>query len=279
MQLLRHLDPVAQDPPPALGSPRYTDILERAMSTNTRSIAAPTAPHPTPKPASSRRWKGWSAGAGLAAAAIVAGFVLVAPGGQSSASAAVLSAANRTAGAHTLRLSAQYTSAEGRKSGASAAIEGADSTITYSPGPNGVLSHTSIGAEVYYLRDGRPVSERTQSLEDLLAPYARSAADVVRAALNHGGVTDLGDTSVRGGTAKHYRVELSARSRAALTAVRPQELAWFELEEPAQVDTVDVWVGSGDLLREIRVSGAHRTSTVQMYDFGAPISITAPAGF
>jgi hypothetical protein len=249
------------------------------MNTSTPSITAPTNAHPSPRPATSRRRTAWSAAAGLAAAAAVAGFVLLSPGGQESAAAAVLTAADHTAAQHTLRLTAEYTNTQGRRSGATALIEGADSRITYSPGPNGVLSHTVIGHEVYYVRDGKAASQKTVPAGDLLAPYPRSAADVLRAALEHGGVTDLGHEKVRGGNATHYQVKLSTHSRQALAAVPSSELAWFELEEPGQVTTVDVWVGSGDLLRAIQVSSTHRTATLHMYDFGAPVNITVPAGF
>jgi hypothetical protein len=270
-EVLAALDPTLRDAPPAPGSPRYQAILERAM-TQTLSTA-PTSFQPAP---AKRRWKGWTAAAaGLAAAAVAA--VMVLPGQTPSAAAAVLTASDKTAKATTGRAQVVNTGdGAGTSSTANAEFNGADVRIVYPAHANGTMIVTMLGDKrITSTPGGAITNEVTVPPSERFTPFARSAADVVRAALSSAAsVQKIGTEKVRGAEATHYRVKLTATSRAALGKLSPSETFWFDLEAPGDVATVDVWVAD-DLIRRVKVAG-DRNSTTEFWDFGSRIEVKRP---
>ncbi|MEO6988032.1 MAG: hypothetical protein ABI239_05220, partial [Aquihabitans sp.] len=118
------------------------------------------------------------------------------------------------------------------------------------------------------------------------AAYAPSSEAVVAAILDGSTLEDLGDDVVRGVSARHIRATLTAKSRQALLALSPSQVAMFELEYPDAVDSLDLWV-SDDLIRRISVTvddgpgsdgePSLKAISIDFYDFGAEIEITAPS--
>lgn len=105
---------------------------------------------------------------------------------------------------------------------------------------------------------------------------------MVTAALSGGHVADLGPAEVDGIEADQYRIEADDATREALAELAPTELAWFELEHPQQVTSIEIWVAD-DLIRRIEVTVDHSdspterqvaTTTVDYFDFHADIEIT-----
>lgn len=74
-----------------------------------------------------------------------------------------------------------------------------------------------------------------------------------------------------------YRLSLTGAARDALAALPAGQTAWFELEHPEEVSSIDVWV-AGDLIHRITVDQGPRDATVEFFDFGRPVEITAPPG-
>lgn len=123
--------------------------------------------------------------------------------------------------------------------------------------------------------DGRVTDEVRVSAGERFTPFAQSAAHVVRAALAQADVEKVGTEKVRGTSTTHYRVELSATSRAALSRLPKTETFWFDLETPGDIATVDVWVTPDNLIRRIQVPG-DRNSTTEFWDLGSTITIKRP---
>jgi len=85
----------------------------------------------------------------------------------------------------------------------------------------------------------------------------------------------VGRETVRGVPTTHYRITLDDAARAGLAGLEPGARGWFDLSDPEEVRTVDVWVG-GDLIRRMQVQSDDSTSTTDYYDFGADIAIEPP---
>jgi hypothetical protein len=285
-RLLAQADPTLRDAPPAPGSPRYAAILERAMTQTETST--PVHEKPVGR-RTTRRWKGLAtAGIGAAAATVIGLLSLTpgqAPAGQEppgeapSAATMVLTAAEHTGEADSLRAEFEVTDDRGKKHGAAAEFSGDDLKIISDA--DGTSSGTTVvigDVEYFAPLKGGPLERRKLKAEEQLAPFADSAGDVVRAALSDGKVQNRGQETVRGVDATHYQVQLTKGARRALAALDAGELAWFELETPEFVTTVDIWVAD-DLVRRVAVQERGGSSTTtEFYDFGAPITITPPKG-
>jgi hypothetical protein len=100
---------------------------------------------------------------------------------------------------------------------------------------------------------------------------------VIAAAMSGATVTESGSQTVGSVEATRYDIELSDRSIAALQALTPNELAWFELEYPDQVDSVSIWIGD-DLVRQIEIVQNGATARATYSNFNGDIDITAPSG-
>lgn len=274
---LRRLDPALRDAPPAPGSVRYDTILERAMSLQTADTNTNTNT-PMQRPPRSRRWMTWAvAGTGVAASVLTT--VVVLGGHSTSASAAVQTAAERIEKVVTLRGTTHSELKTGGASNTTIEANGADMKIV-TQDDIGTINTTIVGGIAYESTsdsDGTP-HKNTGPNEHGLAPFAEATGNVVQAALNGADVTDKGTEQVRGADTTHYQVKLTAESRKALTALPAGQTAWFEVEHPDQITSIDIWT-AGDLIRRITVDQPERRTTTEYYDFGQPVTITKPAGF
>jgi hypothetical protein len=271
---LRKLDPALRDAPPAPGSVRYNTILERAMSLQTANTSTNTQPQRPPR---SRRWMTWAAAGTGIAASVVLTTVVVLGGDSTSASAAVLAAAERTEKVVTLRGTTQTEVKTGGGSNTTIEVNGADMKIVTKDGDSTVTT-TILGNMGYESNSDGTSNNRALSADERLAPFAEASGNVVQAALAGADVTEKGTEQVRGADATHYQVTLTAESRKALAALPPTQAAWFELEHPEEITSIDIWTAD-DLIRRIVIDQPEQRTTVESYDFGQPVTITKPAGF
>ncbi len=270
---LAALDPAATDPPPAPGSPRDRQILERAMSSTT---TIPVVPRRRP-----RRLL-VLAGTGLAAAvlAVVAVTVAGTPGDRPDPVAALTAAADTTGRVDTLRVHATYVDEGGTRT-LDADVDGRDVSLRSQNGPGHVDGSGEewsiiVGDQQWSDEDPEPIT-LTDDLRNV--PFPEASEAVLEAALEGASVTDEGDEDVRGVEATHYRIELGEPGVAALSALAPNQVAMFELEYPQGVTSLDVWVAD-DLIRKIRHTfeedGATGSATIEFYDLGADITVEPP---
>ncbi|GAA2531927.1 hypothetical protein [Winogradskya humida] len=287
LDFLRSLDPTLHDEPPAPGSARYEAIRPRPSASPAPWRPVDSGPwEPARRPAllrrqrfrsgGSRRWMTWAA-AGTGVAASVVATMVVLGGNTTSASAAVLTAADKTETVVTLRGTTQDDVKTGGSTHSTIEASGPDMKII-TQDDIGTITTTIVGNIGYESNSDGDKSKQEMQPEERLAPFADSAADVVRAALNDADVKDKGTDEVRGAEATHYHVQLTAKSRAALAALPPVETAWFEVEHAEDILSLDVWT-SGNLIRRIAVDQTDRRTLTEFYDFGQPITITAPTGF
>jgi hypothetical protein len=223
-----------------------------------------------------RRWMAWAA-AGTGVAASVLTTVVVLGGDSTSASAAVLTAAERIEKVVTLRGTTHSELKTGGASTTTIEANGADMKIVTRDGI-GTITTTIVGGIAYESTSDGTSSKGAVSAENSLAPFAEATGNVVQAALDGADVTDQGTEQVRGADATHYQVKLTAESRRALTALPAGQTAWFEVEHAEQITSIDIWT-TGDLIRRIAVDQPERRTMTEYYDFGQPLTITKPAGF
>jgi len=288
---LAAIDPTVTDPPPAPGSTRDHQILERAMTA--------TAVPPTPTdddivvpvdrrvPRRTRRLLAL-AGAGVAATvvAIVAVTVAGAPGDRPDPVAALTEAAEVTGDVDSLRVHGVYVDEGGTRT-LDVEVDGRDYRLRTHSEPGHVDAEPdgsdgsgewtiTIGDQQWSDEDPEPIT-----IPDELrnVPFPEASRAVVQAALEGAEVTDEGTEDVGGVEATHYRIDLGAPGVAALRALAPNQVAMFELEYPEHVTSLDVWVAD-DLIRRIahtfEEAGATGSVVLDYSDFGADITIEPP---
>ena len=284
LEWLGGLDPVLRDAPPAPGSDRHRAILEKAMT----QTATPIRTHTEPAAPRRRRWAGLAALAtGVAAAAVG---VAVVVGGNAEPAAPptasgptiLLAAAKSTEKATSLRFSEAVHG--GGAFSSEGEVSGADWRVV-SKGEGTSETTVMVGDYEYVTPAGGETTRKKVPADQRMAPFAKAAADVVRAAVNDANVEKVGTEEIRGVTTTHYRVTLPERTGAAdpepaLAELPENELAWFQLEGIGSYSskvTIDVWVAD-DLVRRIggTVEGQDPLSTIDFYDFNAPIAVKAP---
>ncbi|PRY30682.1 hypothetical protein [Pseudosporangium ferrugineum] len=242
----------------------------------------------TAVPAPRRRWALLTTG--VAAAAVAAVVLALGQGGPSpsdgtkraDAGAVLLAAAEQTGKVTTLRFSQPPSGAAGFS--AEGEVSGADWRVVSKGETPGGTTTTVIG-DVRYVTTGGSTTKEKIPQGERLAPFARAAGDLTRAVSQDRNVVEVGTEDVRGTRTTHYRLTLPARTSAAdpasaVTKLPPDELAWFDLEGiDAYSDpvTLDIWV-AGDLVRRIAGTVANQgpLTSVEFYDFNAPVTITAP---
>lgn len=305
LNALADLDPAQADPPPASGSPRHRQILERAMSDQlSNTNPNPQRSEPTeraggtdgPGPASPiaattargrphrARWLAL-AGAAAVVSVIVGVIVLAEPDRPVTPVAALTAAATKTGQVTTLRLSGtDDAGGENPRTTVTGEIDGADYTTRFvdtdpQTGERSTSRTTVIGNRRWDTGTDGQTTVKTEPSAQRNAPYPSSSEVVVKAALKGATVTDLGKEEVRGTETTHYRIALGPSGIRALGELTPSQLARFELEYPQGVADLDVWVAD-DLIRRIHVRQKDEfngTETItEFYDFGADITIRPP---
>jgi hypothetical protein len=261
LDLVGGLDPALRDAPPAQGSPRYDAILEQAMTqTTTPSVTLSETRRPRP----ARRWAYAGAAALAAAAALVAGLVLM-PEKSPAGSGIVLTAAEQLTDSTTVRGHSAFDHPGDPTTTADIEWDGRSSRIVFHE-TDGIRTVTTVGGMVYEEFGGRITTVKA-TVGNSLAAYPTSARDVVRAVVTNNDVRRVDD--------HHYRLTMTDSTRQALSGVAKGELAWFDLDSPKDVNSVDIWV-TGTRLDRLTMTGSFGTSDMSYTDFGAPITITAP---
>jgi hypothetical protein len=300
-RLLAGLDhPALRDAPPAPGSPRYNAILEKAMTQTATPSAIfdyhdgtasiPRRRRPT------RSWKGWAA-MGVAAAAVAAAVAVgVVPGVNQpkSAEAAVLTAADRTARETRFRSETVNTyktttsPQEWKTTSRTAEFNGSDFRLLEHT-PYGDHVYTVAGKNLYETFRGQTTVRSLDSFSSspsgdrpffITQTFAQAARSLVRASLTDSDIKEVGDDQVRGVATKHFRVDLSpATAQALAKAAEADSLyEWFDLNgDTSTIQSLDIWFDDNDLIRRIQWKGTNVTGTNEFYDFGASITINAPA--
>lgn len=274
------LDPSGGEAPPTPGSDRYDAIYARATERKTGAVSMAVS-------TAGRSSRGRTGRAPrlvvLAAAAVVVVLVAVMATGRlgsvdtASATELVTEAARATGDVSSFR--GRLTVEEnGTVRSSDLEVDGADIQVR---GDGRSQSFTVVGDQIWEGDDPTPSSLPPTGR---LAPFGPSSEAVVLAALQSDSAVEIGEEEVSEQPATHYRIELDRTSRRALGRLTPGQLAWFELEYPEEVETLDVWVGDG-LIRRIQVvsewdadetgPGDLRTTT-EFYDFGAQVHIDPP---
>ncbi len=282
IDLVGPFDPTRNDPPPAPGSDRHRSIQEFAMRTALDPTTTVTGPPSALRPPPRHPRRPWRLVATSAAVSlIVAGaFVVVQSDDVPTAQAAVAGAAEALV--EVTSLEGELTSSAPGVSEATSQIRvaGDDLEITgetrYADGRTEARSFTVVDGTSYETVDGGTAT-RPVGPDDGLAPFGASSAAVIAAALEGSDVTEQGAEELDGVITTRYDIVLTDTSTAALSALTPNELAWFELEDPGAVETLSVWVAD-DLVHQIEIADADRVVRTRFSDFGAEITITAPPG-
>jgi hypothetical protein len=294
IDLLGDLDPVGADETPEPGSPRYHRILETAMNTTTdnttadRRVADASGERRAPGGSvdSPTFWGSRSSRLFVAAAALVVlavGAMTLRPGGTPSAEAQIRSAAEELGEIESLRATLTTNEEDGTVRTSTADIAGdryaiVDQFFAH----NGDLvesGYTVIDGIAYQSENGVLIGSGPAEPTDWLTPFADASAQVIAAAVTGAEITDLGETEIDGITVDRFLLTMTDESRAALAELTPHELAWFELEYPQDVVSIEVWVAD-DLIHVLTmtpVAGLNiGVRELRYFDFNEPITIVAP---
>ena len=283
VELIGSLDPTRNEHPPAPGSDRYRSILESAMHTDFDSPFTASGPASSLRPSAQRdRRRPWRLVAGVAAATLVAvgGFVVVQSNDAPTAQAAVVSAAEAMDEITSLE-GELITSVPGVSNGTTRIrVDGDDLEITsetqYADGQTEASTFTVVDGTGYETIEGQTTTTPFGP-DDGLAPFGPSSAAVISAALEGSDVTKQGGDTLDGVATTRYDIELTDASIAALSALTPNVLAWFELEYPDAVRTLSVWIAD-DLVHQIEIAQRDQITRTRFFNFGSDITITAPPG-
>jgi hypothetical protein len=283
LDLIGPLDATRNDHPPAPGSDRYRSILEFAMYTDVGSTVTATNGTSSLRQTSQRqRHRTWRLVVATAAATVIAAgaFVLVQSNDAPNAQAAVTSAAESMDEITSLE-GELTTSVPGVSEGTTRIrVAGHDLEITgetqYADGHTEASTFTVVDGVGYETIESQTTATPVAP-GDGLAPFAASSAAVISAALAGSDVTDQGDDSINGVATTRYDIQLTDTSIAALSELTPNELAWFELEYPAAVTTMTVWIAD-NLVHQIEIAQRDQITRTRFFNFGGEITITAPPG-
>lgn len=280
LDLIAPLDPTRTERPPAPGSDRYHSILEAAMHADLDTPAPHVEAPITPAQHGWRRTSRLVTASAAAALVAFGGFVILQSNDSPTAEAAVSSAADTMEDITSLEGELTVTVPGVSEGTTRIRVNGADVQLTteagYADGHAEASTFTVVDGIGYETIDGQTTT-RPVGPNDGLAPFGPSSAAVISAALEGSDVTERGDESVDGVTTTRYDIELTETSIAALSALTPNELAWFELEHPHDVTSLSVWIADG-LIRQVEIAQRDQVSRTRFFNFGSDITITAPPG-
>ena len=295
--LIGSSDPTRTDEPPARGSARYRSILETAMTTQTPDTPAPdpnaTTPTTSPDqavpmdqpPRSGRPAPGrWLLGAAAAAIvlALIGGAVVLQSNSTSEPAGSTTSVPPTPAADEIMSLQAEVTiiPTDGAGSTRSTHRVNGDSrestsASTYPDGHTESSTLIRIGGEEYETIEG--VTTRRSLPVEEPTPFAMSSAKVIKTLRGNSVTLDEREVELDDGPATRLELEPTPQLSAALSALSAGELAWFELEYPAEVESVTLWV-TDQVVRQIEVTSAGQVSRTRFFDFNGDITITVPPG-
>lgn len=286
MEKARQANPVPEDAFKGLGrSPEAQETLTAILQSapEKQHVSAPPARSLRPRIARPRLQVGFAAGAALLLVAV--GTVIFVPGGAATAEAKVQAAAVALGETESLRATMKQVYPNGEVWTFNGEFQGADGkqTATQVASDGTLLSEWEIIniGDTEWMVAGERVSGEHRTPEERLSPFAEASSAVVSAVLEGGDVEEVGTENLDGAESTHYRITPDDRSRAALTELEPGELAWFslDLEGPAVVDVIDVWVAD-EIIHRIDVRFAKdfflTRTTNRYFDFGANVVISPP---
>lgn len=285
MEKARQANPVSAHAFEGLGrSPEaqetLTAILESAPEK--QPVSAPTARSVRPRIAP-RLHVGFAAGAALLLVAV--GTVILVPGSATTAEAKVREAAVALGETESLRATIEQVYPNGEVWTFTGEFQGADGkqmgTQVSADGTRLSEWEIIMIGDTEWMVTDEHVSSEHRTPEQRLSPFAEASSAVVSAVLEGGDVEEVGTENGDGAESTHYRITPDARSRAALERLKPGELAWFslDLEAPAAVDFIDVWVAD-EIIHRIDIRFAQDfflvSTTNRYFDFGANVVISPP---
>ena len=306
--LIGSLDPTRTDAPPARGSTRYHSILETAMSSQTTdshtngnhtndghtSDGHAAEPDPSgdgsvsldPHRHDARRSGPGRWLLGVAAAALVVGAVggavLLRSNDDSTPADTTTSAPPTTVPEEIISLRGEVTITPTDDSGTTRStllVNGNDrettSTRTYPDGHTESATRVLIGGTQYETIDG--VTTRRSVPVEEPTPFSMSSAMVVKALRGNSTVVDERDVDWDGGTATRLELAPTPQLSPALSRLPADVLAWFELEYPAEVESVTLWV-TDQVVRRIEITTAQLVARTTFSDFNGDIEVVAPPG-
>ncbi len=147
---------------------------------------------------------------------------------------------------------------------------------TYADGHTEASTMTVIDGIRYETIEGRTTRTPVSPGEGL-EPFGPSSQAVIAAAMTGATVTEAGSQSIGSVESTRYDIDPSEQSTAALNALTPNELVWFELEYPDQVESVSIWIGD-DIIRQIELTQNGVTTRVSYTNFNGDITVAAPSG-
>jgi hypothetical protein len=281
---IARLDPARYVQPPAPGSDRYLAIREKAIRL---AVDAPAAidDDPASAGATGRHRRRWLRVAGVAAASVVVtvAFGLWQSGDGPSAAAAVRSAAESLDDVISYEGRRTHERPDASVETDTLRVAGDDfefvSETSFADGRVARFAVTVADGVQYVSEDGETVTEPLGPDEGLDGSYADASAALVVASLDGSDVTEAGSETINGVVTTRYDIALTARSIDALSMLAPQQLAWFDLDDPSQVDQLSVWIAD-DHLRRIEVAHSDGAATRTTFsNLNGEITITPPGPY
>ena len=291
MEKARQANPVSAHAFEGLGrSPEAQETLTAILRSapEKQPVSAPTARSVRPRVAP-RLQVGFAAGAALLLVAV--GSVILVPGSATTAQAKVREAAVALGETESLRATMEQVYPNGDIVTFTGEFRGADGkqmgTQVSADGTRSEWEIIMIG-DTEWMVAGEHVSSEHRTPKERLSSFAEASSAVVSALLEGGDIEEMGTENVDGVESTHYRITPDARGRAALAQLKPGELAWFsldleahslDLEAPAAVDFIDVWVAD-EIIQRIDIRFAQdfflASTTNRYFDFGANVVISPP---
>jgi hypothetical protein len=272
---------------PARGSERRVAVLRRAIGGE--PVAAGRRP---------RRWRlGAAAAAVLAVAAGTA--IVVRNGGERSASAAILEAADNLGELHSFETDVVITdlvparsddssspSAEPRLSSTTHGRFSNGAAELVSTGANGEVDSTKVIVDGYeYDIVGDATTRRTAQYDLWPRNYGPASRAVLALVMATTAPVSAGSEQISGADAVRFDIAMTPEAADTLGQLSPEALAWFELEYPYGVDRLSVWVADDLIIVQIEVhfpatdaTGPEETRRTTFSNFNGDITVTAPPG-
>jgi hypothetical protein len=130
----------------------------------------------------------------------------------------------------------------------------------------------------YITVGGRTEASPLRAGDVFETPYGQASAEMIVAVLDGATVTEGGQETIAGVLTTRYDIALTAQSIASLTAVPQSSLAWFDLDNPDEVDRLTVWVADG-LIRQVMVDhDSTATTGATILNVNGEITIAPPPG-
>jgi hypothetical protein len=146
---------------------------------------------------------------------------------------------------------------------------------TYADGHEETSEQTVVGGYIFETIGG--ATTRTPVAPgNAPASFVDSSAAVVEATVT-GADGDAIESKTTAGSSTQYDISPGPEARRALSRLKPNQLAWFELEDPTRVETLRLWI-TGDVIRELEIRSGSQTSRIRFGSLDKDTEIVAPPG-